>query len=254
MENPTPLSRPLVEVCVGSLSEAIDAARAGADRVELCANLPEGGTTPSAGAIRQARASLDAGLFVMIRPRGGDFLYSAAEIASMEYDIDVAAGEGADGVVLGVLQADGAIDLRAVGRLCRRADPLPVTFHRAFDLARSPAQALAGLADAGVSRVLTSALENSVHDGVVRLEELVRSAAEGLRVVAACGRLSPQEVAHVVERSGVTEVHVYSPEKQAGPMEFRRPDVPMGMAYEPDDYSRVRVDGVRIRSLIELLS
>src|SRR5215831_13150816 len=148
-----------IEICVDSVAGASAAERGGADRVELCDNLLEGGTTPSAGCIKVVRQGLKIGLQVIIRPRGGDFLYTEHELAVMREDIRIAKDLGANGVVLGCLTSNGAIDRDRTAELIALARPLNVTFHRAFDMCRDPHQALENLVTLGMDRVLTSGQE-----------------------------------------------------------------------------------------------
>src|SRR5579871_2601145 len=154
------------EICVDSIAGVKAAYEAGADRVELCANLLEGGTTPSLGAIRRARAVKGLRLHVMIRPRGGDFLYSDDEVDEMEADIAAAKAEGADGVVFGLLKADGHIDVARTAKLIAAARPMAVTFHRAFDLAADPRVAMDALVELGVERLLTSGQHETAMAGL----------------------------------------------------------------------------------------
>ena len=165
-----------VEICVDSAEGACAAERGGADRVELCDNLLEGGTTPSAGCIRVARRRLKIGLQVIIRPRGGDFLYNEVELEVMREDIRIAKDFGANGVVLGCLTASGDIDRIRTEELITLARPLNVTFHRAFDMCRDPKQALEDLISLGADRVLTSGQEASCLEGLELLVELQRQA------------------------------------------------------------------------------
>ncbi|MEO1087359.1 MAG: copper homeostasis protein CutC, partial [Acidobacteriota bacterium] len=181
----------LVEVCLDSADSAVAAAEGGARRVELCDNLIEGGTTPSAGMIAATRRRVTIGLQVMIRPRGGDFLYSDAEVEAMLYDVGVAKDLGADGVVFGVLCADGTVDRDATARLIDAARPMSVTFHRAFDMTRDPFEALDALIELGVDRLLTSGQEATVADGVELLTALVERAGDRLVVMPGCG-LTPR--------------------------------------------------------------
>src|SRR6476619_4652392 len=155
-------ARMIYEICVDSVAGVRAAKKAGAHRVELCANLLEGGTTPSRGTIKRARSIEGIKLHVIIRPRGGDFLYDDDEFAAMAADIDTAKREGADGVVIGLLTADGEVDGPRTRELIARARPLSVTFHRAFDMTRDPFTALATLIELGVDRILTSGKEASV--------------------------------------------------------------------------------------------
>src|SRR5437588_12184151 len=146
----------VVEACADSIESALAAARGGAHRIELCANLIEGGTTPSAGTLAVCRARLDIAIFVLVRPRGGDFLYSAAELAVMLEDIRRSKQAGAQGIVTGMLSAAGELDADRTRELITAARPLPVTFHRAFDVCRDASRALETLVALGVERVLTS--------------------------------------------------------------------------------------------------
>ena len=149
-----------VEICTFSLESCLNAQLAGASRVELCSGMYDGGTTPSAAMIRMAREKLSIQLYVMIRPRGGDFLYSDLEFEMMKEDIRFAKACWADGVVLGILNADGSVDVRRTRELVELAAPLKVTFHRAIDMTRDMEEALEGIIEAGCYRVLTSGGRN----------------------------------------------------------------------------------------------
>src|SRR5215831_9009247 len=156
----------IYEICVDSVAGVRAAKAAGADRVELCGDLLEGGTTPSHGMIRQAQTVAGIKLHVIIRPRGGDFLYDDDEVAVMQADIDAAKAEGADSVVIGLLTADGLVDVERTRELIARARPLAVTFHRAFDMTPDPFAALETLVGIGIDRVLTSGQEVTVLEGL----------------------------------------------------------------------------------------
>ena len=160
-DHPIPL-----EVPIDSIESALAAQAGGASRVELCANLLEGGTTPSAGMIAAVRRGISLDLMVMIRPRGGDFCYSDAEVDVMAHDIRVAKESGADGIALGLLRPDGSVDSERTRALIASARPLKVTFHRAFDMTNDPYRALDDLIGLGIERVLTSGLESSALEGL----------------------------------------------------------------------------------------
>jgi copper homeostasis protein len=198
-----------VEICVGDLDSALEAERGGADRVELCDNLAVGGTTPGPGTIAVACGRLKIPVHVLIRPRGGDFLHSEAELAAMRLDVEAAKSLGASGVVLGLLTAEATVDRERTARLIELARPMSVTFHKAFDQTRDPFEALDALIELGVDRVLTSGCRPSALEGAGVLAGLVAHAA-GRIVVLAGGRLSLQNLRRVVELTDVNEVHLGS--------------------------------------------
>ncbi|MDQ2998954.1 MAG: copper homeostasis protein CutC, partial [Chloroflexota bacterium] len=230
-----------------SVESAIAAERGGADRVELCDNLLEGGTTPSAGAIAIARAHLSLKLHVIIRPRGGDFCFSEIEFAVMQHDIALAKQLGADGVVIGILTADGEIDIARTRALIELARPLSVTFHRAFDMARDPYRALEDLISLGVDRILTSGQQPSVLEGLDLIAELVELAGERVTIMPGGG--TERNVGKIVARSGVREVHVTGTTSVESAMQFRNQRVFMGGELRPPEYTRLTTDPERIRQL-----
>ncbi len=217
----------LLEICVDSVESAINSERGGADRVELCAGLTEGGTTPSAGMIAAVRQSIKIGLQVMIRPRGGDFCYSADEFGIMQRDILIARQLGASGVVFGILTVDGTIDKDRMRALMQIAHPLKVTCHRAFDMTSDLTEALKDLMEIGVHRVLTSGGRRTAIDAMPVLADLVRQ-AQGRISVMACGELSKTTVKAVIDYTHVTEVHAGLPTTVTSQMKFRNQKIAMG--------------------------
>ena len=203
----------LLEICVDDLTGAIDAETAGADRVELCANLMEGGTTPSYGLISRVCESVSRiGIQLMVRPRGGNFIYSADELSVMRADIgfirELAVNSRAPlGLVLGALTHDGRIDMPALTALIAEAGDLPVTFHKAFDETPDLPEALSMLTDLGVTRVLTSGGAATAPDGAAMLRTLKLQASRGVAILAG-GGVRPANVAEMIARSGVREVHL----------------------------------------------
>lgn len=197
----------LVEACVDSVASSIAAERGGARRLELCDALFDGGTTPSAGMIAACKAQVSIPVFVMIRPRGGGFVYSDEERDVMRRDVAVARELGADGIVIGGLLPDFSIDLALVRSLLDEASGLPVTFHRAFDFTPDPAKSLESLAGAGVQRILTSGGAPTAVEGATALRELVTRAGSRV-VVMAGGGVREENVRDLVSVSGVREVHV----------------------------------------------
>ena len=248
-----PELRVLIEACVDSVPSALAAEAGGAGRVELCDNLIEGGTTPSAGTIAEAKSRLRIPVFVMIRPRGGDFLYSDVEYGVMRRDIAHARDLGADGVVFGLLDRDGTVDVERTRALVDAARPLPVTFHRAFDVARSPDDALEVLVGLGVERVLTSGQAPTAPEGAALIAGLVRRAAGRIGILPGCG-IDESNVREVVAQTGAREVHVRGTSPVRTRMAFRNPRVSFRAAVDADD-SRLEVtDAGRIRAMAERLA
>ena len=175
------------EICANSVASCIAAQKGGADRVELCAGIPEGGTTPSYGMIKSARESISIALNVIIRPRGGDFLYSQEELREMTYDIKVARELGADGLVFGCLRPDGYVDVEAMKPLMEAAGDTPVTFHRAFDHCSNPFHALEDIIELGCTRILTSGCRPTALEGADLLCQLVEKASDRIIIMPGCG-------------------------------------------------------------------
>lgn len=199
----------LVEACVGSVAEALVAEEAGADRLELCERLDVGGTTPGVTLIDEVRRRVRIPVSVMIRPRGGPYVHTPAELDQMQADVDTARAHGADMLVIGVLDERGLVDVPHVRELVDRAGSTPVTFHRAFDEVNDQAAALEVLIDAGIARVLTGGGPASAIEGVVHLAQLVAQ-ADGRITIMAGGTVRAHNVRAIVERSGVREVHARS--------------------------------------------
>ena len=242
------MSEVVVEACVDSLASAVAAAGAGAHRVELCANLREGGTTPSVGALEACRARVTAPVFAMVRPRAGDFCYDEGELDVVARDIRVLRDHGAQGIVVGVLTPEGEIDQDAVMRLLDAARPLPVTFHRAFDLARDAVSACETLLRCGVDRVLTSGTAATALEGAGVIERLVRLAGDRL-VVMAGGGVRAGNAAEIVRRTGVRELHAGPSRRVDGPMRFRTSAARVEKA-GTDPFSREVVDEEGVRAVV----
>jgi copper homeostasis protein len=196
----------LVEAAVETLASALAAERAGADRVELCDNLSEGGTTPNAGLIAAVVGRTQLPVFVLIRPRAGGFVYSEAEFDAMFRDIELTRTMGIAGIVTGVLGSDGRVDIERTRTLVKNAGGLPVTFHRAIDSAANLAVALDDAIEAGVSRVLTSGGAPTALQGEDVIAALVEQARERVSVIAG-GGVREHNVREVIARTGVREVH-----------------------------------------------
>jgi len=215
----------LLEICVESVASAVAAQRGGASRIELCSDLLEGGVTPSAGLISSVRANISLDLHVLIRPRAGDFCYSEDELEVMRRDIQTAKDLGANGVVLGVLTPAGLIDVDRTRSLIDLARPLAVTFHRAFDMAADLFQALEDVCAAGADHILTSGGAPTCLEGADTIASLVQEAR--IPIIAA-GGIRPNNVATILQRSGVRHIHSGLNRSVPGPMTFRNPHVCMG--------------------------
>jgi copper homeostasis protein len=240
-----------LEVCVDSVESAVEAEQGGAQRVELCSGLPEGGITPSVGLLASVRKVVSIDVNVMIRPRGGDFCYSHGEIAAMERDISVAKQEGADGVVFGILNLDGNVDVELVQRLVQWASPMRVTFHRAFDMSSDLFQALRDLASTGVCCVLTSGGRQSVMEGAETIRRLVTTANSGIRIMAG-GGVEAGNVAAVMEQTGVREIHASLRVAAPSPMRYRNKDVSMGTLHGVE-YQRFVVDRAMVKKMVQTM-
>ena len=196
----------VLEICVESLERAVAAERGGAQRVELCSDLSSGGITPSAGLMETARRHVKIPIHVLIRPRAGDFLYSELEYEIMERDIRAAKKLGMDGIVLGLLDENKQVDVERTAKLVKLAGPLPVTFHRAFDLCKDMKMALEAVVETGAKRILTSGGKASVAEGMGWLAKLVEAAGSRV-VVMPGGGIGPGNVQRIVHKTAASEIH-----------------------------------------------
>lgn len=241
----------LVEACVDSVASALAAERGGAGRLELCDNLYDGGTTPSAGMISAVKATVRIPVFVIVRPRGGGFVYTNEEIGVMRLDIEAARMLGADGVVVGPLTRDARVDVDRLRQLVDAAADLPVTYHRAFDLTRDPEQALEALIQQRVARVLTSGGAGTAIDGATSIGSLVKRAAGQITVMAG-GGVREETIQELVQRSGVTEVHVRGTRLTSVPMQGAREGPRLRKALPADETAWEETDERRVRELVRL--
>ena len=236
-----------IEVCCFSLHSCLVAQRAGASRIELCGGLAEGGTTPSAGLIQLARQQLSIPFYVMIRPRGGDFLYSETEFAVMKADIQLAKALGADGLVIGLLNPDGTVDEDQTKQLVELAAPLPVTFHRAFDMTRDPLEALEAVIRTGAVRILTSGQQQTAEAGLPILRQLSQAATGRIEVMAGAG-VNAQNAPLFID-AGVDALHLSGGQKEDSGMTFRQPSVSMASSL-PGEYENVEASEDKIRAIV----
>lgn len=255
-----------LEVCTGSIISVLHAAEGGAHRVELCSGLDEGGLTPSIGLIQAAMQVEGLQKNVLIRPRGGDFLYTELEQDIMVDDIFAARRAGADGVVVGALTADGNIDVEACQRFLDAArggyvdfaegdldeayilPPMSVTFHRAFDMCRDAEAALEILIQLGFDRVLTSGQRATAEEGIPCLKKMVEQAAGRIVIMPGCG-VSPANAAHILQETGATEIHASARASWPSKMQFRHEGVSMGKAGS-DEYATKETDVATVKAIL----
>ena len=242
-----------VEICVDSPESAILAQSAGADRVELCDNLIEGGTTPGYGTIVTARKNIDIGLNVIIRPRGGDFLYSDLDYDIMRRDIDFCGECGANGIVIGILHADGTVDVERTAMLIEMAHPMEVTFHRAFDMIRDPFSGLEDVIATGANRILTSGHKNQVTDGTELIKQLVGK-AHGRIIIMPGGGINISNIEMVARSTGASEFHFTGRKTIESSMTFRKEGIYMGGHPDVPEFSRKIADPDIIKGVIEILT
>ena len=197
---------PLLEIATFSTEAAIIADKAGADRIELCSGYAEGGLTPSLGTIRFVKENVNCPVFVMIRPRGGDFCYGKSEIEVMKRDIEQCKEIGVDGIVFGILDKNFAINEEAIRQLVSFSAPLSVTFHRAFDSCHDPMNGLEILIDCGVKRILTSGQKSSAMEGIDFITELNKKAKDRIIIMPGAG-INPGNISDLVKQTGCKEFH-----------------------------------------------
>ena len=240
------------EVCVEGFSGAQAAAEGGAHRIELCAGLVEGGTTPSHGAMALALERLEIPTVVLIRPRGGDFLYSREELETMLRDISLAKEAGAFGVATGALTKDGRVDEGAMRQIREAAGPMSLTFHRAFDMVHDPWASLESLVELGADRILTSGGERSVPEALESLQALVERAKDRISIMPG-GGIREANIREIVERTGAREVHFTAFSRWESPMAVRNTRPLMGSNSVPGEYERMGTDPVEVRRIMEAL-
>lgn len=242
----------LLEVCAGDIDSVIAAAQGGASRVELCSALGEGGVTPSIGFIRSALKVPGIRVHVLIRPRGGDFLYTPQEVDCMVDDIVAAREAGAHGVVIGALTPEGEIDMNACRKMMEAAAGISVTFHRAFDLCRDPFKALEDIISLGCDRILTSGQAQTALEGKENLAELVKQ-ADGRIIILAGAGVSQSNAAEILNASGTGEIHASARTSVDSGMKFRHSGVSMGTPGS-DEYSRKTTSADIVKQIVSQIN
>ena len=232
----------VLEICANSAQSCVEAEMGGAARVELCAGIPEGGTTPSYGEIRMAQQLTEAiDINVLIRPRGGDFLYTENEVQSMLYDIEMCKDLNVHGVVFGCLQENGDLDIDLMERLKDAAGTLSVTCHRAFDVCRDPFKTMEELVRLGVDRILTSGQQENAVKGIPLLRRLVEMAGDRIIIMPGCG-VRENNIARIEAETGAKEFHTSARRIVYSRMEFRNENVPMGSSVVSSEFETVETD------------
>ncbi|RYZ24474.1 MAG: copper homeostasis protein CutC [Chitinophagaceae bacterium] len=232
----------VIEIATTDYSTTAAAIAGGADRIELCAGLSEGGITPSHGMMRRCREDFATALFPIIRPRGGDFYYSDEELDVMRDDILYARSLGCDGVVLGLLKKDGTLPRRKLARLVEAAYPMEVTFHRAFDRCADPFAALEQLMDAGVQRILSSGQQPTAPEGSSLLRQLVQQ-ADGRIIIMPGSGVRADNIKALKDATGAEEFHSSLRSRRESPMTFRHP------AFGANDFQLDAIDPEAVRAL-----
>lgn len=240
-----------LEICIDSVESAIAAERGGAQRVELCSDLLEGGITPSAGLIAAVRRNISIGLWVMIRPRGGDFCYTPLEFEVMQQDIGHARALGADGLVLGILDPHARIDVQRTQQLVELAQSLPVTFHRAIDMTPDPVAAVRQVIAAGATRILTSGGASDALSGKATIAAMVHAAGDRVAIMAG-GGVSPENIVDLAEATGADEFHSSARSAVRSPVQFRKQGIAMG-GVEDREYDRFVTQEEIVRALLRAL-
>lgn len=240
-----------LEVCIESTESAIAAECGGATRVELCSGLVEGGITPGAGLIASVRRNIGIGLYIMIRPRGGDFFYTDLEFDVMRTEIEHARNLGADGIVLGLLDQQGRVDVIRSRQLIEFAQPLPVTFHRAIDMTPDLGVALEDVIATGAARILTSGGAPNVQRGIAEIARMVE-AARGRIAIMPGGGITPENIASIARTTGAAEYHSSARTAFPSPVRFRKPGMAMGDLRDRE-YRRFTVREENVRALVDAL-
>lgn len=241
------------EVCANSVESCLAAQKGGAHRVELCAGISEGGTTPSYGEIVAARELLDIKLHIIIRPRVGDFLYNEQEVRIMENDIQMARQLGVDGVVFGCLTPQGHIDTTNIKRLIEAAKGLSVTFHRAFDVCIDPYQALEELIALGVDRILTSGQQPTALKGLPLIKELIQKSANRIIILPGSG-INENNILQIAQASNASEFHFSARENRESEMIYRSTQVSMNAPGMPSEFIQSVTTANRVQATIKTVS
>lgn len=240
-----------IEIVVYNIESALRAQEGGADRIELCDNPGEGGTTPSFGTIESVRQNVNLDVFVMIRPRGGDFHYSNYEFHCMRRDIDQCQKLSADGVVFGILNADGTLDKKRCKELIDRARPMKVTCHRAFDMTHDPLQTLEDCIEVGFDRILTSGHQTAASKGTVLIAELIKKSNGRISIMPGSG-VNEETVEKIVSETAAKEIHFSAMAFRESAMQYRNMAIASMGSDEGSEFKYRTVDPERVRAMRKL--
>ncbi|XP_071827164.1 copper homeostasis protein cutC homolog [Apostichopus japonicus] len=241
-----------MEVCVDSVESAISAEEGGATRLELCSNLFEGGTTPSLGLLQVIKGRCKIPVFVLIRPRGGDFRYSDLEIQVMRQDIQIFKAHKADGFVIGALSSDGHVDSSLCTELLALCKPLPVTFHRAFDMCQDPFIAMETIICLGFERILTSGQESSVLEGAPLIRSLVEKAHNRI-IIMPGGGINDRNLERILKETNVEEFHCSARSSKNSEMQYQKSSVYMGGVLRAPEFITKSTDAGMVQRMKEML-
>lgn len=240
-----------MEVCIDSVESAVNAEAGGALRLELCSDLAEGGITPSLGLLRMVKKRVAIPVHAMLRPRGGDFHYTASELAVMEEDMLIMKENGADGVVFGLLRADGTVDEDNCAALLRLARPMSTTFHRAFDMVKDPHRELEVLIRLGFDRILTSGCDSTALEGLPVIKQLIDQAGGRITIVPG-GGITERNLERILIGTGAKEFHCSARSSKSSLMQYRNTLVTMGATYGASEYSMKIADTKRVTAFVHL--
>ena len=246
------VDRPIIEICLESVESVIAAEKGGADRVELCSDLFEGGLTPTIGTVKTALKTSNIKINALIRPRGGDSCYSDEEFEVMKEDIKAFKETGINGIVFGILTPEGDVDVKRSKEIIELARPLAVTFHRAFDMTRDPYKSLEELIELGVDRVLTSGQEATVPEGADLLEELVQIAGDRIIVMPGCG-ITERNFPKLRDKIKAKEYHIYLPYETTSKMKFHPGHIYMGGLLRQSEFTITHTSSSRVSDVMGTL-
>lgn len=241
-----------LEICCYSAESAILSEKAGADRIELCDNFSEGGTTPSYATVKYTVANVNLPIYVIIRPRGGDFLYTDVEFEIMKAEVSEMKALGVQGIVFGILKSSGEIDVERTKEIIELTAPMDATFHRAFDMSKDHLKSLETLKELGISRVLTSGGKKTAFEGMELLTKLVEAAEDQIIVMPGSG-INEKNIGEIIHRTGAKEFHASAKTFVKSGMDYVDPTIKMGKSDSMDEYKKISVNSEQIKMMNKIL-